>query len=163
MINNLTRRVVLTFVIGAQISDLRGQKAGIKTPEDLVAYQAAVQSTFTYITLAFIVVGTAAFWFTAWACRERVIRTQPRVTVKRDDRHPEDRQAPGVPVRIELLLPDRPGAGLGGPDRDDHLHQVPAQRREVQADPDETEARKLADIEAHHEKPEDFITPTHAV
>ena len=74
--------VILTFVVGAQISKLRGQKAGIKTPEDLVAYQAAVQSTFTYITLAFIVVGTAAFWFCAWACRERVIRTQPRVTVK---------------------------------------------------------------------------------
>jgi glucuronide carrier protein len=74
--------VLLTFVIGAQINDLRGQKANISTPEDLVAYQAAVQSTFTYITLAFIVVGTAAFWFTAWACRESVIRTQPRVSVK---------------------------------------------------------------------------------
>jgi len=74
--------VVLTFVIGAEINDLRAQKAGISTPEDLVAYQAAVQSTFTYITLAFIVVGTAAFWFTAWACRESVIRTQPRVTVR---------------------------------------------------------------------------------
>jgi glucuronide carrier protein len=69
-------------VIGAQINDLRGQKASISSPEDLVAYQAAVQSTFTYITLAFIVVGTAAFWFTAWACRESVIRTQPRVSVK---------------------------------------------------------------------------------
>jgi len=74
--------VVLTFVIGAEINDLRTQKASISNPEDLVAYQAAVQSTFTYITLAFIVVGTAAFWFTAWACRESVIRTQPRVTVR---------------------------------------------------------------------------------
>jgi glucuronide carrier protein len=74
--------VLLTFVIGAQISDLRGQKAAIATPEDLVAYQAAVQGTFTKITLAFIVVGTAAFWFTAWACRERVIRSQPRISVK---------------------------------------------------------------------------------
>ena len=53
--------VILTFVVGDFISDLRGQKALIKTPEDLVAYQAAVQGVFTKITLAFIVVGTAAF------------------------------------------------------------------------------------------------------
>jgi glucuronide carrier protein len=74
--------VILTFVVGGFISDLRGQKALIETPEDLIAYQAAVQSVFTKVTLAFIVVGTAAFWFTAWACRERVIRTQPRITIK---------------------------------------------------------------------------------
>jgi glucuronide carrier protein len=54
----------------------------VKTPEDLVAYQAAVQGVFTKVTLAFIVVGTLAFWFTAWACREQVVRTQPRVTIK---------------------------------------------------------------------------------
>jgi glucuronide carrier protein len=74
--------VVLTFIVGGFISDLRGQKALIKTPEDLIAYQAAVQGVFTKVTLAFIVVGTAAFWFTAWACREQVIRTQPRITVR---------------------------------------------------------------------------------
>ena len=74
--------VVLTFIVGGLIQDLRGQKALIKTPEDLIAYQAAVQGVFTKVTLAFIVVGTAAFWFTAWACRERVIRTQPSITVK---------------------------------------------------------------------------------
>ena len=74
--------VILTFVVGNYISDLRGQKALITSPEDLLAYQAAVQGVFTKITLAFIVVGTAAFWFTAWACRERVIRTQPRISIK---------------------------------------------------------------------------------
>src|SRR5919106_156833 len=35
--------VILTFVVGNYISDLRGQKALIQGPEDLVAYQAAVQ------------------------------------------------------------------------------------------------------------------------
>ena len=37
---------------------------------------------FTKITLAFIVIGTAAFFFTAWACREQVVRTQPRISIK---------------------------------------------------------------------------------
>jgi glucuronide carrier protein len=74
--------VVLTFIVGGLISDLRAQKALIQGPEDLIAYQAAVQGVFTKVTLAFVVVGTAAFWFTAWACRERVIRTQPRISIK---------------------------------------------------------------------------------
>jgi len=74
--------VVLTFIVGGFISDLRGQKALIQTPEDLIAYQAAVQGVFTRVTLAFVVVGTLAFWFTAWACREQVIRTQPRISIK---------------------------------------------------------------------------------
>ncbi len=74
--------VVLTFVIGKFINDLRGQKAMIKSPEDLLAYQAAVQGVFTRVTLAFIVIGSLAFFFTAWACRERVVRRQPRISVK---------------------------------------------------------------------------------
>jgi glucuronide carrier protein len=74
--------VVLTFIVGGFIQNLRGQKVLIKTPEDLIVYQAAVQGVFTKVTLAFVVVGTAAFWFTAWACRERVIRTQPRISIK---------------------------------------------------------------------------------
>ena len=41
-----------------------------------------MQGAFTKITLAFIVIGTAAFLFTAWACREKVIRTQPSISVK---------------------------------------------------------------------------------
>ena len=74
--------VVLTFVVGHFINELRGEKALVKTPDDLLAYQAAVQGVFTKVTLAFIVVGTLAFWFTAWACREQVVRTQPRISVK---------------------------------------------------------------------------------
>ncbi|MCW2802231.1 MAG: glucuronide transporter [Propionibacteriaceae bacterium] len=74
--------VILTFVIGAMINNLKSQKSDIVTPEDLVAYRAAVQGAFTKITLAFIVVGTLAFLFTAWACREKVVRTQARVSVR---------------------------------------------------------------------------------
>jgi glucuronide carrier protein len=74
--------VILTFVVGGYINDLKGQKKLIKSPEDLVTYQAAVQGVFTKVTLAFIVVGTLAFLFTAWTCRERVVRTQSRVSVK---------------------------------------------------------------------------------
>jgi glucuronide carrier protein len=37
---------------------------------------------FTKVTLAFMVVGMLAFWFTAGVCRERLVRTQPRISVK---------------------------------------------------------------------------------
>ncbi len=74
--------VILTFVVGHFISDLRSQKALIKGPDDLLAYQAAVQGVFTKVTVAFIIVGTLAFWLTAWACREQVVRTQPRISIK---------------------------------------------------------------------------------
>jgi glucuronide carrier protein len=74
--------ILLTYVVGTMVNDLKAQKAGITTPEQLVAYQAAVQGVFTKVTLVFIVVGTLAFWFTAWVCRESVVRLQPRTTVK---------------------------------------------------------------------------------
>ena len=38
---------------------------------------------FTKVTLAFIVVGTAAFFFTAWACRERVVRSSAAASPSR--------------------------------------------------------------------------------
>jgi glucuronide carrier protein len=74
--------IVLTFVIGHFVNELKGQKKLIASPEDLIAYQAQVQGVFTKVTLAFIVVGSLAFFFTAWACREKVIRTQDRVTLR---------------------------------------------------------------------------------
>lgn len=74
--------VILTFVVGKFINDLKGQKALINGPEDLVAYQAAVQGVFTKVTIAFIVIGSLAFFFTAWACRERVVRSQSRITLR---------------------------------------------------------------------------------
>lgn len=74
--------VVLTYVIGHFVSALREQKAAVQTSGDLIAYQAEVQKVFTNVTLAFIVIGTVAFLFTAWACRERVVRAQPRVGIR---------------------------------------------------------------------------------
>jgi glucuronide carrier protein len=74
--------VILTFVIGGFVNDLRGQKAAIKSPDDLLAYQSAVQGVFTKVTLAFVVIGTLAFWFTAWVCREKVVRMQPRISIR---------------------------------------------------------------------------------
>ena len=74
--------VLLTYVVGTMVSQLKSQKSAIKTAADLAAYQSAVQGVFTKVTLVFIVVGTAAFLFTAWACRERVVRLQPRVTIR---------------------------------------------------------------------------------
>ena len=74
--------IVLTFFIGHFINELKGQKKLIASPQDLLAYQSAVQGVFTKVTLAFIVVGSIAFFFTAWACREKVFRTQDRVTVR---------------------------------------------------------------------------------
>ena len=74
--------VLLTYAVGTLVNQLKAQKSAIQTAADLVEYQAAVQGVFTKVTLVFIVVGTAAFWFTAWACRERVVRLQPRVTIR---------------------------------------------------------------------------------
>lgn len=74
--------VILTWVIGDMVNGLRAQKQLITSAHDLAAYQAAVQGVFTKVTLAFIVIGTLAFWFTAWVCREKVVRTQTRVSVR---------------------------------------------------------------------------------
>jgi glucuronide carrier protein len=74
--------IVLTFVIGNFVNELKGQKKLIASPADLLAYQSAVQGVFTKVTLAFIVIGSLAFFFTAWSCREKVVRTQDRVSVR---------------------------------------------------------------------------------
>ena len=63
--------------------------------------------------------------------------------------------APANILRLVLLTRAIKGVGASLPD----LHQVPAERQEVQEIRDETEARKLETIAAHHERPEDFITP----
>lgn len=74
--------VILTFVIGGMVSQLQAQKKAIASPADLAAYQDAVQNVFTQVTLVFIVVGSLAFWYTAWACREQVVRLQPRISIR---------------------------------------------------------------------------------
>jgi glucuronide carrier protein len=74
--------IVLTYIVGTMVNNLKSQKAAIATPADLAAYQDAVQGVFLKVTLSFVVIGTLAFWFTAWACRERVVRLQPRTTLR---------------------------------------------------------------------------------
>src|SRR5207344_3329565 len=54
----------------------------ISGSQDLLAYQSALQGVFTKVNVAFMIVGTLAFWFTPWVCRERMVRTQPRISVK---------------------------------------------------------------------------------
>jgi glucuronide carrier protein len=69
--------VVLTYIIAPQISDLKAQKASLSPAE----YQDRVQGIFTQTTLLFILIGTAAYLVTFFLCREKVVRTQPRVSL----------------------------------------------------------------------------------
>lgn len=69
--------IVLTYIISPQISDLKKQKDNL-SPEQ---YQAAAQGIFTQTTLLFIVVGGLAYLVTFFTARERVVRTQPRVSL----------------------------------------------------------------------------------
>ncbi|HET7476315.1 MAG TPA: glycoside-pentoside-hexuronide (GPH):cation symporter [Dermatophilaceae bacterium] len=70
--------IVLTYIIAPKISVLKQQKNSL-SPSD---YHEQVQSIFTQTTLLFIVVGSAAYLVTFFLCREQVVRTQPRVSVK---------------------------------------------------------------------------------
>jgi glucuronide carrier protein len=70
--------IVLTYIISPKISALKQQKDSL-TPAE---YHEKVQSIFTQTTLLFIVVGSAAYLVTFFLCREKVVRTQPRVSVK---------------------------------------------------------------------------------
>lgn len=70
--------LVLTYLIAPQISDLRAEKKTLTAPE----YQEKVQSIFTQTTLLFIAVGTVAYIVTWYFCREQVVRTQPRVSIR---------------------------------------------------------------------------------
>lgn len=70
--------VILTYIISPRISALKKQKGSLSPAE----YHEQVQSIFTQTTLLFIVVGSAAYLVTFFLCREQVVRTQPRVSVK---------------------------------------------------------------------------------
>ena len=69
--------VVLTYIISPQISDLKKQKDTLTAGQ----YRDQVQGIFTQTTLLFIVIGSAAYLVTFFLCREKVVRTQPRVSV----------------------------------------------------------------------------------
>ncbi|WP_404380000.1 glycoside-pentoside-hexuronide (GPH):cation symporter [Knoellia locipacati] len=70
--------IVLTYVIAPQISGLKQEKKTLRS----AAYQEKVQAIFTQTTLLFVVIGTAAYAVTWWFCREKVVRTQPRVNLR---------------------------------------------------------------------------------
>lgn len=84
--------VLLTYIVAPQISAL--QKTAPKLAEDAdaaakaayeaaaLAYRQSVQDVFTQTTLIFIVVGSIAYFLTFWWCRESVVRTTPKVSVK---------------------------------------------------------------------------------
>ena len=70
--------IVLTYIIAPRISALREEKKTLSSAQ----YQEKVQSIFTQTTLLFIVIGTLAYGVTWYFCREKVVRTQPRVSLR---------------------------------------------------------------------------------
>jgi glucuronide carrier protein len=70
--------IVLTYLIAPRISEVRKQKEGLSAQ----AYADKVQSIFTQTTLAFVVIGTLAYLLTFYLCREQVVRTQPKVSLR---------------------------------------------------------------------------------
>lgn len=70
--------VVLTYIIAPQISDLKAAKKTL-SPE---AYREQAQAIFTNTTLLFIAVGSLAYAITFFLCREKVVRTTPRVSLR---------------------------------------------------------------------------------
>lgn len=84
--------VSLTYVVAPQISALQktapklapnadaAAKAAYETA--VAAYRQNAQNIFTTTTLLFIVIGTIAYLLTFFWCREAVVRTTPRVTIK---------------------------------------------------------------------------------
>ena len=70
--------VVLTYLIAPKISDLKAQKKTLSPAE----YQEQVQAIFTQTTLLFIVIGSIAYLITWYFCREQVVRTSPRVSLR---------------------------------------------------------------------------------
>ena len=70
--------IVLTYIIAPKISDLRSARTTLSAE----AYRAEVQSIFTQTTLLFVVVGSIAYALTVYWCREQVVRTQPKVSLR---------------------------------------------------------------------------------
>jgi glucuronide carrier protein len=70
--------VLISYIIAPQISALRAQKNIL--PPDVYLEQA--QGIFTNITLLFVVLGSIAFGLTFLWCHEKVVRAEPRVTIR---------------------------------------------------------------------------------
>jgi len=70
--------IVLTYLIAPRISAIRKQKGSLSA----AAYQEKAQTIFTQTTVAFIVIGTLAYFLTFYLCREQVVRTTPKVSLR---------------------------------------------------------------------------------
>lgn len=85
--------VFLTFIIAPQISALQKESKALRAQlaqkpgdpvitQQIADMQGRLQGIFTQTTLWFIVLGTLCFLMVFFFCRENVVRTQARVTVK---------------------------------------------------------------------------------
>ena len=84
--------ILLTYIVAPQISAIQktapklapNADAAAKATYDaaVLVYRQSVQGVFTSTTLWFILVGSIAFFLTFLWCKESVVRTTPRVTVK---------------------------------------------------------------------------------
>ena len=77
----------ITYVAGPESSWADGVRWHLRPPSARTtlsseAYRAEVQSIFTQTTLLFVVIGSIAYALTVYWCREQVVRTQPRVSVR---------------------------------------------------------------------------------
>ncbi|MFW5470844.1 glycoside-pentoside-hexuronide (GPH):cation symporter [Knoellia sp. CPCC 206435] len=70
--------IVLSFIIAPQIAGLREEKKTLSSAD----YQEKVQAIFTQTTLLFVLLGTISYGVTFYFCREKVVRTQPRVNLR---------------------------------------------------------------------------------
>ncbi|MEI2730897.1 MAG: glycoside-pentoside-hexuronide (GPH):cation symporter [Dermatophilaceae bacterium] len=88
-----TSGVFLTYIIAPKIADLQKKSGPLldnlrKDPTNPALraqsqqLQSDLQSVFTQTTLLFIVLGTASFLMTFLWCREGVVRTAPKTTIK---------------------------------------------------------------------------------
>ena len=84
--------VLLTFIVAPQISAIQKTAPKLAPDADAAAqaaydaaalvYRQSVQDVFTQTTLWFVVLGSIAFFLTFWWCREAVVRSTPKVTIK---------------------------------------------------------------------------------
>jgi glucuronide carrier protein len=70
--------LLLTFVIAPKISSLKADKKNLSPTE----YADRAQSIFTTTTLSFIVIGSLAYLVVFFTTREKVVRTEARVSIR---------------------------------------------------------------------------------
>jgi len=84
--------VLLTYIVAPRISALQKTAPKLAANADAtakaaydaaaLAYRQNVQSVFTTTTLLFVLIGSVAFLLTFFWCRESVVRTTPKVSIR---------------------------------------------------------------------------------